>query len=73
MSGDAAAPKSPDFTNPPVTEVVCGLQFAPIQGWLTTHYGLFWNLIKAEYSSSEDQPHYPALSWKNSTVPRNSV
>ena len=62
MIGDAAAQKSPDFTNPPLTEVVCGLQFAPIQGWLTSHYGLFWNRIKAEYSSSEDQPPLPRIA-----------
>jgi uncharacterized protein (TIGR04255 family) len=61
MPGNGAPPKSPDFTSPPLTEVVCGLQFAPIPGWTTAHYGLFWSRIKAKYPSSEDQAPLPRV------------
>lgn len=69
MLGDATTPKSPDFTNPPLTEVVCGLQFAPVQGWLTSHYGLLWNRIKAEYPISEDQPPLPRVKLEDFDAP----
>jgi uncharacterized protein (TIGR04255 family) len=56
MTMDAVTPKTPNFAHPPLTEVVCGVQFAPVEGWLTGHCGLFWKRIKDEYPGSEDQP-----------------
>lgn len=49
--------------------MVCGVQFTPIQGWLTSHYGLFWNRIKAEYPSSEDQLPLPRLKLEEFETP----
>lgn len=69
MNGDAAAPKTPDFTNPPLTEVVCGVQFAPVVGWLTGHYGLFWDRIRAEYPHSEDHPPLPRIKIEEFETP----
>jgi uncharacterized protein (TIGR04255 family) len=66
---DAARQKSPDFDRPPLTEVVCGVQFAPIEGWLTSHYGLFWNRIKAAYPGSEDQPPLRRLKLEEFQTP----
>ena len=39
----------PDFTDPPVTEVVLSLQFDPINGFDTPHHGLIWDLYRKKY------------------------
>jgi len=46
----------PHFRNPPVVEVVCGLQFSGVEDWQTTHFGGFWQLIRTEYPQFEDHP-----------------
>lgn len=46
---------TPSFKKPPVVEVVCGIQFSPIPGWQTSHYGRFWHDLKDQYTSTEDQ------------------
>lgn len=51
----------PHFERPPLNEVVCGVQFEPIPGWLTSHYGLFWSGIRSEYSRCEDHPPLPRV------------
>jgi uncharacterized protein (TIGR04255 family) len=40
------------FKRPPLTEVVCGLQFRPVSGFQATHYGLFWQTIRKEFPTS---------------------
>jgi uncharacterized protein (TIGR04255 family) len=58
MSDEVVGPQNeslPSFKRPPVVEVVCGIQFPPIVGWLTSHYGLFWREVKEQYTTSEDQ------------------
>ncbi|MGK7344733.1 MAG: TIGR04255 family protein [Candidatus Nitrospinota bacterium M3_3B_026] len=40
-----------DYTNPPLNEVVYGVRFDPLQGWLLPHIGAFWQEIR------EDFPH----------------
>jgi uncharacterized protein (TIGR04255 family) len=54
-------PLRPHFERPPLNEVVCGVQFEPIAGWQTSHYGLFWSRIRADYPRCEDQPPLPRL------------
>jgi len=54
-------PNTPHFERPPLNEVVCGVQFEPIAGWLTSHYGLFWSKIRDEYPYCEDQPPLPLI------------
>jgi len=39
----------PDYNNPPVNEVVCGLSFAKIEKFKSHHIGLFWQKIKDEF------------------------
>lgn len=51
----------PHFERPPLNEVVCGVQFTPIPGWLTPHYGLFWSRLRPEYPRCEDHPPLPRL------------
>lgn len=38
----------PDYENPPVTEVVFGIQFKPLKGLKTPHIGLFWEKLERE-------------------------
>jgi uncharacterized protein (TIGR04255 family) len=46
----------PDYSDPPINEVVCGVQFNALSKFLTPHYGLFWELVKNEYPLIEDHP-----------------
>lgn len=46
----------PEYECPPVIEVVCGLQFAPLVQFQATALGLFWQRIRGEYPSSQPQP-----------------
>ncbi len=39
----------PDYNNPPVSEVVCGISFAKIEKFKSHHIGLFWQKIKDEF------------------------
>jgi uncharacterized protein (TIGR04255 family) len=39
----------PEYRNPPVEEVVCGLLFQPIKEFLVPHFGLLWEKFKREY------------------------
>jgi len=36
----------PSYENPPVIEVVCGVQFKPIKNFLSVHFGAYWETIK---------------------------
>lgn len=46
----------PEFDRPPVVEVAIGVQFEPIKGFRQAHFGLFWNQIRADYPTAQDQP-----------------
>lgn len=50
------ASELPDYKSPPVTEVVVGVQFDELTGFLSTHYGRFWDLVRSEYPQTEDRP-----------------
>ncbi len=39
----------PDFDNPPVIEVVCGIHFKSIDKLLMPHFGLLWERYKPDY------------------------
>jgi uncharacterized protein (TIGR04255 family) len=39
----------PSFRNPPIHEVVCGLQFRPLALFQAPHYGLFWQTIRKDF------------------------
>ena len=43
----------PSYETPPVIEVVIGAQFEPINGFLTTHYGAYWQRIRENYPRVE--------------------
>lgn len=45
----------PDYEFPPVIEVVCGLQFAPLEGFQATAFGLLWERFRDDYPTYEQQ------------------
>ena len=44
----------PDYERPPVIEVVCGIQYAPLKDFRATTFGLFWQAIRADYVTVEE-------------------
>jgi uncharacterized protein (TIGR04255 family) len=44
----------PSYRRPPVSEVVCGVQFGPIHGFGSVHFGKLWAHIKSEYPRTKD-------------------
>src|SRR5688572_15738988 len=46
----------PDFTSPPVGEVVLSSQFSPLSTLEAVHFGLFWNEIRSDYALIETHP-----------------
>ncbi|HXY56975.1 MAG TPA: TIGR04255 family protein [Methylocystis sp.] len=52
----------PDYTNPPLTEVVLGVQFAPATGYQQIRAGEVWRLYQSEFPFVEEQqPLAPAF------------
>jgi len=43
----------PDYKNPPVTEVVCGLVFNKIDAFRAPHLGLFWQKVREEFPTCQ--------------------
>lgn len=41
--------------HPPVVEAVLGIQFLPLAKWSLPHFGLFWQVVRSEYSRFEVQ------------------
>lgn len=46
----------PDFANPPVVEVVLGVQFRPISGFQAPHIGLLWQALRKRFPRAEVHP-----------------
>ena len=44
----------PRYDKPPVSEVVCGVQFKPLEKFLLAHYGELWQSFKPEYNRCEE-------------------
>ena len=49
----------PDFGNPPLNEVVLGVQFAPAAGYQQIRAGDVWGLFKNEFPHVEELPPLP--------------
>jgi uncharacterized protein (TIGR04255 family) len=49
----------PDFENPPVSETVMDVGFAPLSEWGIPHFGVFWQRIQEEYPHFQDQSPIP--------------
>jgi uncharacterized protein (TIGR04255 family) len=46
----------PDYRNPPIDEVVLGVQFLPIPNFQDVHVGLYWQKVRDTYPRTETQP-----------------
>jgi uncharacterized protein (TIGR04255 family) len=46
----------PDFTDPPVTEVVLGVQFNTLDRFLAPHLGIVWERFKGDFPTLEQHP-----------------
>lgn len=46
----------PHFEDPPVIEVVCGIQFNPLNKFQTYHFGAFLERVRDQYPYLEDRP-----------------
>jgi len=44
----------PDYENPPVIEVVCGIHFRALDSFLAPHFGLLWEKFKHEYPTCQE-------------------
>jgi uncharacterized protein (TIGR04255 family) len=51
----------PDYTNPPVTEVVLGVQFNNIEGFKTPHLGLIWDAFRSSFGQIEEHSPVPPI------------
>ena len=49
----------PDFAEPPLNEVVLGVQFAPAQGYSQIRAGEVWSLYKDRFPQVEEHPPLP--------------
>jgi len=60
----------PEFENPPVIEVVCGVLFKPIETLLAPHLGVLWEKFKEEYPAcQETAPLAPVIERFDGTPP----
>lgn len=39
----------PDYRNPPINEVVCGVRFRPLDRFTLPHVGLFWSRVRHDF------------------------
>ncbi len=46
----------PEYASPPVSEVVLGMQFNRVDGFLAPHLGLIWDKFRGNYPRVEEHP-----------------
>jgi len=46
----------PEYDNPPVNEVVCGVLFKSLESMLAPHLGVLWEHFKADYPDCQEVP-----------------
>lgn len=46
----------PEYENPPVIEVACGILFKTLDAFKLPHFGLFWERCKANYPACQEVP-----------------
>jgi uncharacterized protein (TIGR04255 family) len=64
----------PEYGNPPVDEVVCGVLFEPIIGFLLPHFGLLWEKFRQEYPRCQEvAPLMPVVESPEQLPPQEIV
>ena len=53
---DGTSQKLPEYANPPISEVACGVLFEPIAGLLNAYLGLLWEKYRAQYPICQEAP-----------------
>ncbi len=51
--------KLPDYKQPPVDEVVCGIRFEPLTQLRVPHIGVLWSRFREEYPKTQHAPPIP--------------
>ncbi len=51
----------PAYQNPPLIEVVCGVQFEQMDRFSTVHFGQFYDRIKSQYPHTDDHAPLPEI------------
>ncbi len=54
-------PHLPDYENPPLTEVVLGMQFAPPGGYQQIYAKEVWELFRQDFPKVKEQPPLPPI------------
>lgn len=44
----------PEYDNPPLTEVICGVTFQPLNNLTATHFGIIWSMFQPEFPRVEE-------------------
>lgn len=64
----------PEYKNPPVDEVVCGILFEPIKDFLLPHFGLLWEKFRREYPRCQEvAPLMPVIEGSAELPPQEIV
>lgn len=64
----------PEYGNPPVDEVVCGVLFDPIVGFLLPHFGVLWEKFRQEYPRCQEvAPLMPVVEGPEQLPPQEIV
>ena len=53
---DSGTEPLPSYDRPPVIEVVCGLQYEPLEAFQAVAFGLLWQRFRDEYPKVEQNP-----------------
>jgi uncharacterized protein (TIGR04255 family) len=63
------------YENPPVTEVVIGVLFEPINSLLIPHFGILWEKYRSEYSDCREVPPLPPIieTFEEGQLPPKSI
>ncbi len=63
------------FDDPPIAEVVCGVQFKPLRRFAVSHFGQLWERFKPDgYVTCQDtSPLFPVVERFDNALPENAV
>lgn len=56
MASKSIKTKGPNYTNPPLAEVILGVQFERLGGMGNAHLGAFWKSLGSDWSEVSDAP-----------------
>jgi uncharacterized protein (TIGR04255 family) len=54
--GDKSTENLPEYESPPLTEVVCGILFEPLEKFIGPYLGLLWEEYREEFPTTQEAP-----------------